>query len=127
MPARELIESLVSLNLSHKRSFALEIKLDAVGLASKYMKLFTAAVAWASDRHEGYGQAVVVVVVLEDSVELLEYELVDVTEGDAVKYVFELWEDVDEFTEVTFKPVRELLDLVEEVDVVVLLLVVVIP
>ena len=45
MPARELIESLVSLNLSHKRSFALEIKLDAVGLASKYMKLFTAAVA----------------------------------------------------------------------------------
>ena len=69
----------------------------------------------------------VVVVVLEDSVELLEYELVDVTEGDAVKYVFELWEDVDEFTEVTFKPVRELLDLVEEVDVVVLLLVVVIP
>ena len=69
----------------------------------------------------------VVVVVLEDSVELLECELVDVTEGEAVKYVFELWEDVDEFIEVTVKPVRELFDLVEEVDVVVLLLVAVIP
>jgi hypothetical protein len=70
---------------------------------------------------------VVVVVVLEDIVELLGCELVDVTVGEVVEYVFELWEDVDEFTEVMVKPVRELFDLVEEVDVVVLLLVAVIP
>jgi hypothetical protein len=70
---------------------------------------------------------VVVVVVLEDSVELLECELVDVTVGEAVEYVLELWEDVDEFTEVMVKLVRELLDPVEEVDVVILLLVAVIP
>lgn len=69
----------------------------------------------------------VVVVVLEDSVELLECELVDVTVGEAVEYVLELWEDVDEFTEVMVKLVRELLDPVEEVDVVILLLVAVIP
>ena len=69
----------------------------------------------------------VVVVVLEDSVELLECELVDVTVGEAVECVLELWEDVDEFTEVMVKPVRELLDPMEEVDVVILLLVAVIP
>ena len=69
----------------------------------------------------------VVVVVLEDSVELLECKLVDVAMGEAVEYVLELWEDVDEFTEVTVKLVRELLDPVEEVDVVILLLVAVIP
>jgi len=70
---------------------------------------------------------VVVVVVLEDSVELLECELVDVTVGEAVECVLELWEDVDEFTEVMVKLVRELLDPVKEVDVVILLLVAVIP
>ena len=59
--------------------------------------------------------------------ELLECELVDVTVGEAVEYAFELWEDVDEFTEVMVKPVRELFDLGEEMDVVVLLLVAVIP
>ena len=69
----------------------------------------------------------VVVVVLEDSVELLECELVDVTVGEAVEYLLELWEDVDEFTEVMVKLVRELLDPVKEVDVVILLLVAVIP
>lgn len=69
----------------------------------------------------------VVVVVLEDSVELLECELVDVTVGEAVEYVLELWEDADEFTEVMVKLVRELLDPMEEVDVVILLLVAVIP
>ena len=69
----------------------------------------------------------VVVVVLEDSVELLECELVDVTVGEAVEYVLELWEDVDEFIEVMVKLVRELLGPVEEVDVVILLLVAVIP
>jgi hypothetical protein len=66
---------------------------------------------------------VVVVVVLEDSVELLECELVDVIVGEEVEYVLELWEDADEVIEVMVK----LLDLVEEVDVVVLLLVAVIP
>jgi hypothetical protein len=70
---------------------------------------------------------VVVAVVLDDSVELLECEPVDVTVGEAVEYVLELWEDVDEFTEAVVKLVRELLDPVEEVDVVVLLLVAVIP
>jgi len=69
----------------------------------------------------------VVVVVVEDSVEPLECELVDVTVGEAVEYVLERWEDVDEFTEVMVKLVRELLDPVEEVDVVILLLVAVIP
>jgi hypothetical protein len=64
---------------------------------------------------------VVVAVVLEDSVELLECELVDVTVGEAVECV------LDEFTEVVVKVVRELVDLVEEVDVVILLLVAVIP
>ena len=68
-----------------------------------------------------------VVVVVEDSVEPLECELVDVTVGEAVEYVLERWEDVDEFTEVMVKLVRELLDPVEEVDVVILLLVAVIP
>lgn len=68
----------------------------------------------------------VVVVVLEDSVELLECELVDVAVGEAVEYVLELWEDVDEFTEVMVKLVRELLGPVEEVAVI-LLLVAVIP
>jgi hypothetical protein len=67
--------------------------------------------------HEGCGQAVVVVVVLEDSVELLECV------GEEVEYVLELWKDADEVIEVMVK----LLDLVEEVDVVVLLLVAVIP
>jgi hypothetical protein len=70
---------------------------------------------------------VVVVVVLEDSVELLECELVDGTVGEAVEYVLELWEDVGEFTEVMVKVVREPLDPVEEVDVVILLLLAVIP
>jgi hypothetical protein len=60
-------------------------------------------------------------VVLEDSVELLECELVDVTVGEAVEYV------LGEFTEVMVKLVRELLDLVEEVGVVILLLVAVTP
>jgi hypothetical protein len=64
---------------------------------------------------------VAVVVVLEDSVELLECELVDVTVGEAVEYV------LDEFIEVMVKLVRELLDLVEEVGVVILLLVAVTP
>jgi hypothetical protein len=64
---------------------------------------------------------VAVVVVLEDSVELLECELVDVTVGEAVEYV------LDEFIEVMVELVRELLDLVEEVDVVILLLVAVTP
>ncbi len=59
--------------------------------------------------------------------ELLECELVDVTVGEAVKYVLEFWEDVNEFTEVMVKLVRELLDPMEEVDVVILLLVAVIP
>jgi hypothetical protein len=45
MPAKELIESLVSVKLSHRSAFALVMKLEAVGLASKYMKLLTAAVA----------------------------------------------------------------------------------
>jgi hypothetical protein len=70
---------------------------------------------------------VVVAVVLEDSVELLECELVDVTVGEAFECVLEPWEDVDEFIEVMVKLVRELLDPVEEVDIVVLLLVAVIP
>jgi hypothetical protein len=70
---------------------------------------------------------VVVVVVLEDSVELLECELVDGVVGEAVEYVLELWEDVGEFTEVMVKLVREPLDPVEEVDVVILLLLAVIP
>jgi hypothetical protein len=70
---------------------------------------------------------VVVVVVLEDSVELLECELVDIIVGEEVEYVLELWEDADEVIEVMVKLLRELLDLVEEVDVVVLLLVAVIP
>ena len=69
----------------------------------------------------------VVVVVLEDSVELLECELVDVTVGEEVEYVLELWEDVDGIIEVVVKLVRELSDPVDEVDVVVLLLVAVIP
>lgn len=69
----------------------------------------------------------VVVVVLEDSVELLECELVDIIVGEEVEYVLELWEDADEVIEVMVKLLRELLDLVEEVDVVVLLLVAVIP
>ena len=58
--------------------------------------------------------------------ELLECKLVDVTVGEAVEYALELWEDVDEFTEVMVKLVRELLDPVEEVGVVILLLVAVI-
>jgi hypothetical protein len=70
---------------------------------------------------------VVVVVVLEDSIALLECELVNVTLGEAAEYVFELWEDVGEFAEVMAKPVRERFDPVEEVGVVVLLLVAVIP
>jgi hypothetical protein len=57
----------------------------------------------------------------------LNAKLADVTMGEAVEYVLELWEDVDEFTEVMVKLVRELLDPVEEVDVVILLLVAVIP
>jgi hypothetical protein len=69
----------------------------------------------------------VVVVVVEESVELLECELVDVTAGEEVEYVLELWEDADEVIEVMVKLLRELLDLVEEVDAVVLLLVAVIP
>jgi hypothetical protein len=60
-------------------------------------------------------------------VELLECELVDVTVGEEVEYVLELWEDADEVIEMMVKLLRELLDLVEEVDVVVLLLVAVIP
>lgn len=68
-----------------------------------------------------------VVVVVEESVELLECELVDVTAGEEVEYVLELWEDADEVIEVMVKLLRELLDLVEEVDAVVLLLVAVIP
>ena len=35
MPAKESIESLVSLKLSHRSSFALDMKFAAVGLASK--------------------------------------------------------------------------------------------
>ena len=62
----------------------------------------------------------VVVVVQEDSVELLECELVDVTVGEAVEYV------LDEFIEVTVKLVREPSDLVG-VDAVILLVVAVIP
>ena len=69
----------------------------------------------------------VVAVVLEDSVELLECELVDGIVGEALEYVLELWEDVGEFTEVMVKLVREPLDPVEEVGVVILLLVAVIP
>jgi hypothetical protein len=45
MPAKELIESLVSVKLLHRSVFAFDMKLEAVGLASKYMKLLTAAVA----------------------------------------------------------------------------------
>jgi hypothetical protein len=45
MPAKELIESLVSVKLLHRSVFAVDMKLEAVGLASKYMKLLTAAVA----------------------------------------------------------------------------------
>jgi hypothetical protein len=45
MPANELIESLVSVKSSHSSAFALDIKLVAVGLASKYTKLLTTAVA----------------------------------------------------------------------------------
>jgi hypothetical protein len=69
----------------------------------------------------------VVVVVVEESVELLECELVDVTAGEEVEYVLELWEDADEVIEVMVKLLRDLWNLVEEVDAVVLLLVAVIP
>ena len=96
MPARESIESLVSLKLSHRSAFALDMKLAADGLASKELKLLTTEVASSLVRHVGFGQPVVVVVVLVDVVELLELEVVDVVVGEAVEFL----EVVEKVTEV---------------------------
>ena len=62
------------------------------------MKLLTIEVASLSDKQVGFGQPVVVVVVLEDVVELLESDLVEVIVGDALEDAPELFEGVDVVT-----------------------------
>ena len=112
MPARESIESLVSLKLSHRSSLALDMKLVAVGLASRYLKLPTMLVASSSVRHDGFGQPEVVVV-LEDFEDVLECELVEVVFDEAVEDLLELLEVV-EVTEVMVWLVEEAFEVVEE-------------
>lgn len=73
-----------------------------------------------SDRHEGCGQPVAVVVVLEDVVELLEFEVVEVILGEAVEDAMELLEAVDEVTEVMAELVMEMVEEVPDLLVAVI-------